>query len=479
LSEKIDKTLKKLANAMQNGKTPGETVNPKADYGPALDQGMLGDPNCPLCGGLGYLRQELPLGHPDFGKLTICSCRNAQISQQVRERLFSLSQLRELSELTFESFEPRGRIGLWPQQANSLEQAYNQAHLYAQSLKGWLLLQGRYGSGKTHLAAAIGNFAISVGVPTLFVTVPDLLDLLRYTYQDVGETFEERFEQIRQSPLLILDDFGTQNATPWATEKMFQIINYRYINKLPLVVTTNLDLRDIDERIRSRLEDPELVSKVRILATDYRNPANDMGYNELSSLDLLSHCTFASFDLRKGEDLSKTEHESLERAFAITLEYADDPHGWLLLTGPYGCGKTHLAAAIANYRVDKGNSQLFVIVSELLDHLRATFSPSSSVTLDRRFEEVKTAPLLILDDLGAHSMTPWVREKLYQLINFRYYAELPTVITTSDYREQMDQRLLSRLGDQRICTLCAITTPSYKGTSVRKSTKRAARKPAP
>ena len=296
---------------------------------------------------------------------------------------------------------------------------------------------------------------------------------------DVGETFEERFEQIRQSPLLILDDFGTQNATPWATEKMFQIINYRYINKLPLVVTTNLDLRDIDERIRSRLEDPELVSKVRILTTDYRNPANDMGYNELSSLDLLSHCTFASFDLRKGEDLSKTEHESLERAFAITLEYADDPHGWLLLTGPYGCGKTHLAAAIANYRVDKGNSQLFVIVSELLDHLRATFSPSSSVTLDRRFEEVKTAPLLILDDLGAHSMTPWVREKLYQLINFRYYAELPTVITTSDYREQMDQRLLSRLGDQRICTLCAITTPSYKGTSVRKSPKRKTPKPAP
>ena len=46
-------------------------------------------------------------------------------------------------------------------------------------------------------------------------------------------TFEERFEQIRQAPLLVLDDFGTQSATEWAREKLFQILNYRYINRLP------------------------------------------------------------------------------------------------------------------------------------------------------------------------------------------------------------------------------------------------------
>ncbi len=140
-----------------------------------------------------------------------------------------------------------------PCKPNSLERAFNQAQQYSRKLDGWLLLQGGYGCGKTHLAAAIGNFAVGLGVPTLFVTVPDLLDLMRQSYGDKEMGFEERFDEIRRAPLLILDDFGTQNATPWAQEKLFQILNYRYINHLALVVTTNLSLREIEGRIRSRL----------------------------------------------------------------------------------------------------------------------------------------------------------------------------------------------------------------------------------
>jgi len=60
-------------------------------------------------------------------------------------------------------------------------------------------------------------------------------------------------------------------------EKLFQIINYRYINRLPLVVTTNLSDEDFEDRIRSRLQDPELVTRVRIMATDYRNPSAILG----------------------------------------------------------------------------------------------------------------------------------------------------------------------------------------------------------
>ena len=84
----------------------------------------------------------------------------------------------------------------------------------------------------------------------------------------------------------MLDDFGTQNATAWAQEKLFQIVNYRYINHLPLVVTTNLALDEIEARIRSRLADPELVSEVTHPAPDYRRPTDDQGHPELSSLDL-------------------------------------------------------------------------------------------------------------------------------------------------------------------------------------------------
>ena len=106
-----------------------------------------------------------------------------------------------------------------------------------------------------------------------------------------------------------------------------------------------------------------------------------------------------------------------------------------------------------------------VFVPDLLDHLRATFSPASTVSLDRRFEEVRTAQLLILDDLGTQSMTPWVREKLYQLFNYRYSAKLPTVITTHDHVKEVDPRLLSRFEDKRICEICAITAPAYRGSS--------------
>ena len=422
---------------------------------------MLGDPNCPYCHGLGYLRADVPIGHPDFGKLEVCVCRRKQVAESVRERLFSMSHLDELKELTFETFKPRGRKGLGALQAESIERAFKHAYHYAQSLNGWLLLQGAYGCGKTHLAAAIANFAVEMGVPTLFLTVPDLLDMLRFSYNAEDTTFARRFEEIRNAQLLVLDDFGTQNATSWAQEKLFQIINYRYINKLPLVLTTNLSLSEIEPRIRSRLQDPDLVSRLTIHAPDYRRPMDDTGAPELSSLHLLSKKTFETFSLREEEGLTKGEVQSLKRALKAAQRFAEKPRGWLMFMGTYGCGKTHLAAAIANARAVAGAPPLFIMVPDLLDHLRATFSPASRVPYDRRFNEIRMAPFLLLDDLGTQSMTPWVREKLYQLFNYRYSAELPTVITTADPLEEIDPRIRSRLLDTRLCKIHAITAPPY------------------
>lgn len=459
-SPKIDETLRKIAAATstENTQTSSNTES--------LDEravSLPGDPNCPNCHGLGYFRLDLPITHPDFGKVHLCECRQSQVGQQVRQRLFNLSHLDELTHLTFDNFNPRGRVGLWPMQAASLERAYNQAQQFASSLKGWLLLQGGYGCGKTHLAAAIANFAVGLGVPTLFITVPDLLDSLRFAYNSTETTFEERFDDIRQAKLLILDDFGTQNATEWAREKLFQIINFRYINQLPMVITTNLSERDIDERIASRLNDPDLVTRVKIQAPDFRDPTGDQGHHKLSSLDLLHRCTFANFELRKDEELAHEDQQSLEKAFRACRDYAENPAGWLVLIGGYASGKTHLAAAIANFRSDSDSPPLFVSVPDLMDHLRATFNPNSTVSLDRRFEEVRTAPLLILDDLETSTSSAWVREKLYQLFNYRYNAELPTVITTITRLEEMDARLRSRILDSRLCTIYAITVKPYTG----------------
>jgi len=412
------------------------------------------------------------LGHPDFGRLEICTCRQADIQDRIRQRLFSISHLDELRDLTFDSFNPRGRIGLGQQQQDSIERAYNQARSYSKTLKGWLLIQGGYGCGKTHLAAAVADECVSLGVPTLFLTVPDLLDSLRFAYDDKEVTFEERFEQIRDAPLLVLDDFGTQSATTWAREKLFQILNYRYINHLPLVLTTNLALEQIEGRMRSRLSDPDMVAHVYIHAPDYRRPVDDSGQHELSSLALHDHQTFSTFNLRKGEKLPVSDTRTLEDAHQAAWAFAQEPKGWLVLMGTYGCGKTHLAAAIANYRASQGFPVMFVVVPDMLDHLRATFNPNSMVSYDRRFEEIRTAQLLVLDDLGTQAMKPWVREKLYQLFNHRYNARLPTVITTADSLDEIDPRLRARMGDRRLVVGVSITAPSFKGKPARRRSKR-------
>ncbi len=457
MKNRIEDILKKTAGDISKTSSQSSSkIDPNAES-------IAGDPNCEICGGVGYLRQELPVGHQDFGKIQICSCREGQLRQQARSSLYKLSNLEELTHLTFDNFEPRGQIGLGPAQADSLERAFNHAQQYASSLEGWLVIQGPYGCGKTHLAAAVANFVVDLGLPTLFLTVPDLLDNLRFSYQNPESTFEERFENIRQVPLLIMDDFGTENATAWAQEKLFQILNYRYINGLPLLITTNLSLNQLEGRISSRLQDPELVTRVKILAPDYRRPMDDTGHSELSSLALLGDHSFGNFSLRENENLEKDEHKKLESAFKAAQKYAEKPKGWLVLQGGFASGKTHLAAAIANYRSGEGIPPLFIMVPDLMDHLRATFSPDSTVSYDRRFDEIKKSPLLVLDDLGTESMTPWVREKLYQLFNYRYNAGLPTVITTTDKLSEIDPRIRSRILDRRLCRVYAITAPPYRG----------------
>ena len=420
---------------------------------------------CPICGGVGWLHEDLPITDPNFGKLVRCVCKQQEAVQTAQKRLYQTSNLEAFHTMTFESFSVQGRLGLGDEQIRSLQYALSQSQQFAASPKGWLILMGRYGCGKTHLAAAIANTCIEYGMGTIFLTVPDLLDWLRSSYGASDTTFEQRFEEIRNVDLLVLDDLGTQNSTAWAAEKLYQIIDYRYTHKLPLVVTTNLHLEDLDDRIRSRLQDPDLSTRVRITAPDYRSPVKDSKDRLVYSLQLLSDRTFGNFSLREPEHLPAETQMSLEKAFRAAQEFAEHPKGWLMMLGGYGTGKTHLAAAIGNYRKGMGDDPIFVVVPDLLDHLRATFSPTSNASYDDMFNRVRSAPLLILDDLGTQSATPWAREKLYQIFNERYNAKLPTVITTSGSLEELDARIRSRMMDNRLCSMFAIIAPGYRANA--------------
>lgn len=456
------------------------------------------------------MREDLPLGDPRFGRLEPCICRSADIAAGARERLFQMSRLERLSHLTFENFESRGNRQarfLAPQDLHSLEEAGKAAEDFAADPQGWILLEGGYGCGKTHLAAAIANFAVGRGIPTLFITVPDLLDSLRFAFSDPETTFEARFEEIRNAELLVLDDFGTQNATPWAQEKLFQIINYRYINKLPTVITTNLILDEIESRIRSRLQDDEMVRHVRISAPDFRRPqeTSNPGLSMLSLPDV-RRMTFMNFETREDEvgkeivttvttekqdkfgnrykdkeivreKVTEAHIKKLRNAVNAAAHFAEEPQGWLIILGQSYCGKTHLAAAIGNHRQQLGGQAILAEVSTLLDYLKATFRPSSDVSFDRRSHEIRTTPLLMLDDLkesGASSV--WAEDKLNQILSHRYHAHLPTVITSTldpDSFAKNYPSLWNKILDPTRCQVFSIDMPPYRRQKARGRAKKA------
>ena len=140
---KIEETLKKLAAATSKTGTQTSPNDGNGELSPISN--LPGDPNCPICHGVGFVRQDLPISDPDFGKLQPCTCLQGKIAQSARQRLYRMSNLESLQGLTFETFKPTGRLGMGSQQAASLEQAFNHARQFASSLDGWLLLSGGYG----------------------------------------------------------------------------------------------------------------------------------------------------------------------------------------------------------------------------------------------------------------------------------------------------------------------------------------------
>ena len=414
------------------------------------------------------MTQRVHVGHPDFGKAIPCGCRQSDESLPSRlEALRRYSNLGALSRITFASTRPEGPLADVAARRMFAE-ALPQAAMYAESPDGWLVLTGPSGSGKTHLAAAIANRCIEQQRTVFFIMVADLLDHLRAAYSPNSEiAYDELFEQVRNVPVLVLDDLGAHSSTPWAQEKLFQVVNHRYNNELATVLTIRGPLMRLDESMRTRLE-AEGRSTVLQLGQLRRGLSRDLG--EIRP-EMLSRMTFDSFDPSGSPKATRAHREELAEAIDASRKFASFPEGsWLLLTGNRGCGKTHLAIAIANESLRQGRQVFFAFVPSLLDHLRMTYSPDSRVGFDELFEYVINAPLLILDDLGAENSTSWVEEKLYQLIAHRYEARMPTVITSAARLAQLEESrpgIFSRLVDESVVEWKIIEAPNFQDRRVR------------
>ncbi len=372
------------------------------------------------------------------------------------DSLLKYSNLGSLARVDFSHVRPAGNAGDVP--LEEFQHAVEVAKSFAEDPAGWLVFVGPSGSGKTPLAAAIANRRLEKGQPAFYISVPDLLDHLRSSFAPGTETpYDELFQQVKNVPLLVLDDFGSQLSTLWAREKLDQLLNYRYANRLATVILSSVPVDEWDDRMRTRAKDSELC---RVFDLGRRAPALSM-MDWGSHFELQKSMTFDTFGERR--NLTLEQRQNLSEAVRLARDFARSPDGWLVLAGENGCGKTHLAAAIVNSRYRVQQPALFVVVPDFLDHLRSSFSPDSKIPYDQLFEAVKTAPLLVLDDFGEQAGTPWAQEKLYQVINYRYNARLPTVITTCCSLDEIESRISSRLVDPKISVLFNITAPDYRG----------------
>ena len=127
-----------------------------------------------------------------------------------------------------------------------------------------ILLYGPPGTGKTHLAVAtLRNIIDYKGLKGIFCDFRSLLVDLKSSYETKASS-SEILDNVRKAPLLVLDDVGAERNTDWAKDTLSEIINYRYTNSLPTIITTNLRFDDstgdsfaekFDERTESRLYD--------------------------------------------------------------------------------------------------------------------------------------------------------------------------------------------------------------------------------
>jgi len=142
------------------------------------------------------------------------------------------------------------------------------------------------------------------------------------------------------------------------------------------------------------------------------------------------HCTLGSF-----EPGSPSLAAALEKAMAFCSGYphlGDDEGLGLLFSGDNGVGKTHLAVGVLRELVEtKGARGQYWDFHELLREIKSSYDPETKTTELQVLEPVVETGVLLLDDLGAWKMTDWMNDTLFYILNSRYMAKRPTIITTN------------------------------------------------
>lgn len=222
---------------------------------------------CKFCGKLLDLKDYMALYENNYIEniataYSRCNCEEAnkiwkkydEFIEKEKLKEFNLKQIAKLFQnnnlgkrqlnSTFENYKI----------TNKNKKAYENAKKYANKLingetdKG-LFITGTYGVGKTYLASCIANETIKNKNTVVFGTLIQLLDYIKDTYKDSDMSDKEYLNLYSSVDLLIIDDLGKEKPTEWVLEKLFLIVNNRYNNYLPIVITTNYNRNQLRERL--------------------------------------------------------------------------------------------------------------------------------------------------------------------------------------------------------------------------------------
>lgn len=189
--------------------------------------------------------------------------------------------------------------------------------------------------------------------------------------------------------------------------------------------------------------------------------------DRMQYLDSMRRTGFPDAEMRKWtfteSDHADPKTENVARKYAANFNAMREKGIGLLLCGTVGTGKSFLAASIANALIDQGTPCLMTNFSRIISRISEKFGGDQ-----KYLDDLNRFDLLIIDDLGAERDTEFIWEKVMDVIDARYRAGLPLIITTnlsmrqlSDQSDIRRQRVYSRL--REMCVFLEVQGADRRG----------------